>query len=200
MVKLVWDFKGWMENSLINSHGLGDQFEFRIHTVDKERRIPIFHYRKGEGERWMPDAADDTTYEVHQDRCGILIFKDMDFLQRAPECVAPTDKSMYLDRILKETCPKLLKSGLLTSTEQQWWENFSSEVMTYLKTSRNVDFPLIHLIESVKEIPETLMSHPVETRLQELEDKAMKRALVYTGNYLPPKKRKAAEKSKKQRK
>ena len=35
MVKLVWDFKGWMENSLINSHGLGDQFEFRIHTVDK---------------------------------------------------------------------------------------------------------------------------------------------------------------------
>lgn len=200
IVKLVWDFKGWMENSLINSHGLGDQFEFRIHTVDKERRIPIFHYRKGEGERWMPDAADDTTYEVHQDRCGILIFKDMDFLQRAPECVAPTDKSMYLDRILKETCPKLLKSGLLTSTEQQWWENFSSEVMTYLKTSRNVDFPLIHLIESVKEIPETLMSHPVETRLQELEDKAMKRALVYTGNYLPPKKRKAAEKSKKQRK
>lgn len=148
----------------------------------------------------MPDAADDTTYEVHQDRCGILIFKDMDFLQRAPECVAPTDKSMYLDRILKETCPKLLKSGLLTSTQQQWWQNFSSEVMTYLKTSRNVDFPLIHLIESVKEIPETLMSHPVETRLQELEDKAMKRALVYTVNYLPPKKRKAAEKSKKQRK
>lgn len=37
---------------------------------------------------------------------------------------------------------------------------------------------MIHLIESVKEIPETLMSHPVETRLQELEDKAMKRALV----------------------
>uniref|UniRef100_A0A8W8MK70 DUF7869 domain-containing protein n=1 Tax=Magallana gigas TaxID=29159 RepID=A0A8W8MK70_MAGGI len=179
MVKLVWDFKGWMENSLINSHGLGDQFEFRIHTVDKERRIPIFHYRKGEGERWMPDAVDNTTYEVHQDRCGILIFKDMDFLQRVPECVAPTDKSMYLDRILKERCPKLLKSGLLTSTEQQWWENFSSEVMTYLKTSRNVDFPLIHLIESVKEIPETLMSHPVETRLQELEDKAMKRALLF---------------------
>lgn len=136
----------------------------------------------------------------------------MDFLQRAPECVAPTDKSMYLDRVLKETCPKLLKSGLLTSTEQQWWESFSSVVITYLKTSRNVsiirfsfftihllqiimykcntqyqnlnilifkvDFPLIHLIESVKEIPETLMSHPVETRLQELEDKAMKRALV----------------------
>nr|XP_034331329.1 uncharacterized protein LOC117690767 [Crassostrea gigas] len=107
---------------------------------------------------------------------------------------------MYLDRVLKETCPKLLKSGLLTSTEQQWWESFSSVVITYLKTSRNVDFPLIHLIESVKEIPETLMSHPVETRLQELEDKAMKRALVYTGNYLPPKKRKGAEKSKRQRK
>lgn len=35
MVKVVWDFKGWMENSLINSHGLGDQFEFRVHTVDK---------------------------------------------------------------------------------------------------------------------------------------------------------------------
>lgn len=50
-----------------------------------ERRIPIFHYRKGEGERWMPDAADDTTYEVHQDRCGILIFK-----------VATHSKCMYL--------------------------------------------------------------------------------------------------------
>lgn len=62
----------------------------------------------------------------------------MNFLQRAPECVAPTDKSMYLDRILKETCPKLLKSGLLTSTEQQWWESFSSVVMTYLQTSGNV--------------------------------------------------------------
>lgn len=41
-----------------------------------------------------------------------------------------------------------------------------------------MDFPLIHLIENVKGIPETLMSHPVEPRLQELEDKATKRALV----------------------
>lgn len=125
----------------------------------------------------MPDADDDSTYEVNQDRCGIWIFKvaihskcvcvcahvrafvrvcmrqrlrcieliifyyivqDMNFLQRAPECVAPTDKSMYLDRILKETCPKLLKSGLLTSTEQQWWESYSSVVMTYLQASGNV--------------------------------------------------------------
>lgn len=36
----------------------------------------------------------------------------------------------------------------------------------------------MYLIENVKEIPEPLMSHPVETRLQELEDKATKRTLI----------------------
>lgn len=196
MVKLVWDFKGWMENSLINSHGPGDQFEFRIHTVDKERRYQFSTIERArENDGCLMRLMTPLTRFI---RIGVDI-QGHGFSTKSPR-VCCSNRQEYLDRILKERCPKILTSGLLSSTEQQWWESFSSVVMTYLKTSRNVDFPLIHLIESVNEIPETLMSHPVETILEELEDKATKRALVYTGNYLPPKKRKAAEKSKKQEK
>ncbi|XP_061162249.1 uncharacterized protein LOC133171502 [Saccostrea echinata] len=191
-VNVVWDFKEWVLNHLVNNHGLGDQFEFRIHTLDKESRTPIFHYRRGEGERWLPDIEDENTYEHQQDKCGIQIFKDMGFLKTNPKCVVPTEKSMHLSRILQETCPKLLESGLLKPDEKQWWEEFSSTVReSYLTPPTNINFPLENLIR--RELSESPTSiHPVERTLQELDDRTKRKSLVYTGGYLKQKRRKTA--------
>ncbi|XP_062571171.1 uncharacterized protein LOC134233204 isoform X2 [Saccostrea cucullata] len=194
VVKNVWDFKDWMVHHSVNNHGLGDQYEFRIHALDKDSRAPIFHYRRGEGERWLPDCEDENTFEHQQDKCGIRIFKDMDFLKRNPKCVVPTDKSMYLSRIIQETCPKLLESGLLKPAEKQWWEEFSSTVReSYLTPSINVNFPLENLIHVRRESSESSNSiASVERTLQELVDKTKRKSLVYTGRYLTQKKRKTA--------
>ncbi|XP_062572892.1 uncharacterized protein LOC134234860 [Saccostrea cucullata] len=196
IVKEVWDFKDWMVHHLVNNHGLGDQFEFRIHTLDKESRTPIFHYRRGEGERWLPDCEDENSFEHQQDKCGIQIFKDMDFLRTKPKYVVPTEKAMYLNRILQETCPKLLECGLLKDEERQWWEEFSSTAREkFLTPPINVTFPLEDLIpvrspSESSEPPDSIQL--MERTLQELVDRTKRKSLVYTGRYLHQKKRKTA--------
>ncbi|VDI82832.1 Hypothetical predicted protein [Mytilus galloprovincialis] len=178
-IRNVWDVKKWLEPFIVGSHSFNDCFHIHVHF--NKGKI-VWHYKKWSKSPWFPDTNNPKSYLDEKDKDGLGFPEDM------PTPVPPSWNS-ELVRQLDFVGKKLLKSGLLTVEEEQWWHELSvAKIQGGDNENEIAQCPLLEIIETVaaRISPEEIL---IPEEIQNLQNQQKRVNVAYSGKYINPAKR-----------